>query len=189
MRRFPALVLLGVFAAVSACGSTGKPVPQSAPPSAQPPTSASEQVSARPRDLDMDDKKACDLLTADQLDRLKIDRAGRASEISALNATGCTWTVTGASSILAPVLNEGIDAWVNGGRIGKGESVAPVSGFPAITVAIPGSPDRCDLMVDTADDQYLAVAFTVSPSFQDEFPEPCDGARQLAEAAMQNLLK
>jgi hypothetical protein len=43
--------------------------------------------------------------------------------------------------------------------------------------------------VDVADGQYLFTGFEVSKSFADRFPKPCDGARQVAEAAMQNLTK
>ncbi|ONI91755.1 hypothetical protein ALI22I_01760 [Saccharothrix sp. ALI-22-I] len=151
-------------------------------------STAIKPSSGRPRDVELDDRLACELLSADQFPMLEIDSEGHTTEIEALKATGCTWTVTGASNILAPVLHEDIGAWMDGKRIGKGEWVAPVAGFPTITVAIPGSPDRCDLMVGTTDNQYLAVAFSVSPGFLDRFPTPCDGARQLAEAAMQNLI-
>ena len=175
-----------VLLATAACTTDGTPTAQTTSGSASPTTTP---TSSRPRALDLAGKRACELVTDDQLAQLKIDRAGRPIEIEALNATGCTWTVTGISSIVTPVLGEGIGVWTDGKRVGKGESVAPVAGFPTITVPIPGSPDRCDLMIDTADNQYLAVAFTVSRSFQDRFPKPCDGARQLAEAAMQNLLK
>ena len=44
-------------------------------------------------------------------------------------------------------------------------------------------------MVDVADGQYLLATFSLSGFKPEEFPKPCDGARQLAEAAMQNLVK
>jgi hypothetical protein len=44
-------------------------------------------------------------------------------------------------------------------------------------------------MVDTADGQYLMVTYSVISSTPERFPKPCDGARQVAEAAMQDLLK
>ncbi|MBP2334579.1 hypothetical protein JOF41_000757 [Saccharothrix coeruleofusca] len=152
------------------------------------PTSA-EPTSARPREIRLDGQDPCRLLTSEQLPALKIDREGRPRQSEAYQTTGCAWTVTGASNSLVPVTREGIEAWTGGKRTGKATAVEPVMGFPAITVTLESDSLSCDVMVDTAEGQYLAAAFTVSPSFQDRFPQPCAVARQLAEAAMQNLLK
>jgi hypothetical protein len=103
--------------------------------------------------------------------------------------TACSWTVTGASNRLIPVTKEGIEEWTGGKRSGQPTGIEPILGFPAITVTLPADLAACDVMVDTADGQYLVATFSVIPNFEDRFPEPCQGARQLAEAAMQNLLK
>ncbi|MEV1115088.1 DUF3558 domain-containing protein [Actinosynnema sp. NPDC049800] len=174
---------------VGACSTGGTASPHTtgtSEPTTPTPTTAS---SSRPQTIKLDGREPCSLLTAAQLEGLQIDRAGRPLEVDALKATGCTWTVTGASNILVPVLHEGIETWTGGKRTGQPAPAEPVAGFPTITVPVPGSPNRCDLMIDTAESQYLAVAFSVLPNFEDRFPEPCAGARQLAEAAMQNLLK
>ncbi|MCE6999833.1 DUF3558 domain-containing protein [Saccharothrix sp. S26] len=186
--RTTLLAVACVLLVTGACSTGGTATPQTTT-TVSPPVTTTAAAVTRPKPVTLDDKEPCSLLTPEQLGALKIDRVGRPLEVSALKATGCTWTVTGASNILVPVLHEGIETWTDGKRTGQPREVDPVAGFPAITVPIPNSPDRCDLMIDTADDQYLAVAFSVDLGFQDRFPEPCDGARQLAEAAMQNLLK
>ncbi|MBP2334576.1 hypothetical protein JOF41_000754 [Saccharothrix coeruleofusca] len=181
--------MVALLAAGGCSAEGGTPKPETTTADARTTTASSEPSSTRPRSIRLDGRNPCELLTSDQLAQLGVDQEGRSSEFEALKSTGCTWTVTGANNILVPVLHEGIEAWTSGKRTGQPVDAEPVAGFPTITVAIPGSPNRCDLMIDTAEGQYLAVAFSVSPSFQDRFPKPCDGARQLAEAAMQNLLK
>jgi hypothetical protein len=145
--------------------------------------------SARPRQIKLDGKDPCQLLTAEQLPSLKIDRPGRPGNASAFNAKDCSWTVTGASSRLAPVTSEGIDVWTSGRRTGQAEETPPIAGFPAISVTVVSDEARCDVMVDVADGQYLLATFSLSGFKPEEFPKPCDGARQLAEAAIQNLVK
>lgn len=54
---------------------------------------------------------------------------------------------------------------------------------------VSGDQVRCNIAVDVANGQYLYTGFEVSKSFADKFPKPCDGARMVAKAAMQNLLK
>jgi hypothetical protein len=193
MRRLLA-VALATFALTTGCSpEPGTPTPEKTTPegagvdttpSSQPPSS-----SPRPRELKLDDTAPCGLLTAEQLPSLKIDRAGRTVEVDAYQATGCSWTVTGASSRLVPVTKEGIEVWTDGKRTGQASRIEPIMGFPAITVILPGQEASCDAMVDTANGQYLLATATVNPNFEDRFPKPCDGARKLAEAAIQNLLK
>ncbi len=187
--RIPLAAAVCALLFIGACSTGGKATPQTTETSEPTTPTSTIASSTRPQTISLDGREPCSLLTTAQLDGLQIDRAGRRLEVGALKATGCTWTVTGASNILVPVLHEGIETWTDGKRTGQPQPVDPVAGFPAITVAIPGISDRCDLMIDTADDQYLAVAFSVDQSFKDRFPEPCDGARRLAEAAMQNLVK
>jgi hypothetical protein len=146
-------------------------------------------ASSRPRELKLDGRQPCDLLTADQLTRLDIDRPGKPLEVTALRSTGCNWTTTRTSTTLVPVTVEGIESWTDGKRLGRPEEVEPISGFRAITVTVASDAQRCDVMVDTGAGQYLAAAFSVTAPDPSKVPEPCAGARRLAEAAMQNLLK
>ncbi|MEJ2859014.1 MULTISPECIES: DUF3558 domain-containing protein [unclassified Saccharothrix] len=177
--------------AVAGCGAepTTSGSPRTAPAT---PTSTEEgtrPASSRPRELKLDGREPCTLLTADQLARLDIDRPGKPLEVAALRSTGCNWITTRASSSLVPVMAEGIEAWTEGKRTGRPQEIDPISGFPAITVTVASNAERCDVMVDTGAGQYLAAGFSVTAPDPSKVPKPCDGARQLAEAAMQNLLK
>ncbi|MFJ6676419.1 DUF3558 domain-containing protein [Actinosynnema sp. NPDC091369] len=189
--RGPLVAVLAMLALVAACSpSVGKPTPETTTTNAaKPPSASTEPSSTRPREIRLNDVQPCELLTAEQLPTLKIDRQGRPEVSDFYGTTGCAWTITGADHRLLPVTKEGIEAWTDGERTGQPTEIEPILGFPAITVTLPSDPDNCDVMVDTADGQYLVATFSVSQSFKDRFPKPCDGARQLAEAAMQNLFK
>ncbi|GAA1342814.1 DUF3558 domain-containing protein [Saccharothrix algeriensis] len=189
MRRLlpTSVAALGLVLTACAPGTTGSPTPGSTPPA---PESTSTPTSPqRPREIKLDGKDACQLLSSDQLPALRIDRPGKPRESDLYQATGCSWTVTGAGNSLVPVTKEGIEVWTAGKREGRSAVIEPVLGFPAISVTLPTDELRCDVMVDTSEGQYLTAGFDVTPSYRDKFPEPCDGARRLAEAAMQNLLK
>lgn len=129
------------------------------------------------------------MVTAEQLATMQFESPGRTGTDSTYKSPYCSWTATGQSIQLIPVTTEGIEEWTDGKRQGQSTEADPVEGFPAITVILPDDLNQCDLFVDTAEGQYLSTTYSVSPSFKDRFPEPCDGARKLAEAAMQNLLK
>lgn len=134
----------------------------------------------RPREIRLDGLDPCDLLTKRQRSDLDIYESGEPATVETLgDAPGCDWILTGESSRLVAVTTEGIEA-----RIGQGNPVTPVNGFPTIMV-IPESPDSCDLLISIADGQYLAATFTAASSWIS--PSPCDGARRLAEAAMHTL--
>ncbi|QQQ78040.1 DUF3558 domain-containing protein [Saccharothrix sp. 6-C] len=155
-------------------------------------TSESTSVSpssARPGEVVLDGKDPCQLVTDEQLTVMQFKGPGRTGTDSTYKSPYCSWTATGQSIQLIPVTTEGIEEWASGKRRGQPTQADPVEGFPAITVTLPDDPNQCDLFVDTAEGQYLSATYSVSPSFKDRFPKPCEGARKLAEAAMQNLVK
>ncbi|GAA2668923.1 MULTISPECIES: DUF3558 domain-containing protein [Actinosynnema] len=168
---------------VARLGGFGGPAATAANSSA-PPT-----ADARPQVIDLANRQACELLTEQQRNDLDINRAGQNLQISLFRATGCSWTDIGVSNIVVPVVSEGIEAWTNGERQGEPADIDPIAGFRAITVTLPNDPDRCDVMVDTADGQYLATAFSVISNTPERYPEPCSRAKELAGAAMQNLTR
>jgi hypothetical protein len=181
------LVGITMLAFITACTDSkgGTPTPGTTGSTTE--STSTKPSSARPREIRLDGEDPCQLLTAEQLPALKIDRPGRPGDAPAFKAKDCSWTVTGADSRLAPVTSEGIEVWTSGKRTGQPEQIAPVEGFPAIKVTVASQTYRCDVMVDVAEGEYLLATFSVT--FEDRFPKPCDGARQLAEAAMQNLVK
>lgn len=187
MRRSLLLTIVALLATASACTTApGSPKPEDTTAT---PTPTTTSKSARPREIKLDGKDACQMLTAGQVPALKIVRAGRAVDAPALKAKGCSWGETGAGVRIVPVTAEGIEAWTSGKKTGRPTEIAPIEGFPAITVTVESDPGVCDVLVDTADGQYLSARLSITPGAEAEFPKPCDGARTVAEAAMQNLLK
>ncbi|MEU4768877.1 DUF3558 domain-containing protein [Actinosynnema sp. NPDC023794] len=184
--------MAAVVVLVAGCNTTaGVPRPASgagAFPGTSPSTTSAPPPE-RPREIELRGAEPCGLLTDEQLPALRIDKAGRLVDSTFYRTKGCSWTVVGASSHLVPVTVEGISAWTDGKRAGRAAATDPVVDFPAITVTLPNDEGRCDVMVDTSERQYLAATFSVLPTYEDRFPAPCDGARKLAEAAMENLLK
>ncbi|GAB2973338.1 hypothetical protein GCM10027184_23720 [Saccharothrix stipae] len=137
--------------------------------------------------MKLDGEDPCALLTAEQLAEFEIDGEGKPIPVKVYETTGCSWTATGAGYRLIPVATEGIEAWTSGERTAEANETGPVLGFPAITVTISSDTASCDVMVDTAEGQYLVASFTGAER-GDGGLEPCDGARRLAEAAMRNLV-
>jgi hypothetical protein len=128
-------------------------------------------------------------MTAEQLAAIAETTAPRPNTAETFKSPNCDFNATGASWNLTLVVTEGIEAWTSGKRAGRPTEIPPIAGFPAITVTLPTDKVACDLAVDVADGQYLYAGFEVRESFAGQFPKPCDGARQVAEAAMQNLTK
>jgi len=191
MRRYLAAAIC--LAMLSACTSTeGGTASPTTEATTSPTTSASKSTapsSNRPREIKLDGKKPCDLLTAEQLAVIAPTTAPRPNTSNFDNAPNCDFSATGAFWSITVVTSEGIEEWTSGKRRGQATEIPPIAGFPAITVTLPTDQVACDIAIDVADGQYLYAGFEVSKSFADKFPKPCDGARVGAEAAMQNLLK
>ena len=180
MRRFLAGVVV-VLALTTACGSSHPGQPASSEPG---PSSTAHAT--RPREVRLGTEQPCVLLTAAQRTEFLIEGEGRPVPIKTYETTGCNWTSAHASHTLVPVTTEGIEAWTVNERAARSDATDPVRGFPAVTVTTPSDAASCDVMVDTAEGQYLVASFTAKRDSPD-LAEPCDGARRLAEAAMLNL--
>jgi len=192
MRRY--LLAAALVATLTGCTSTtsGTAAPRSSTTrtTPSPTTSASTAPSStRPREIRLDGKKPCDLITAEQLAVFGEFTAPRPNTSSFFNAPNCDFSADGAFWNITTVTTEGIEEWTSGKRKGQATEISPITGFPAIAVTLPTDQVRCNVAIDIANGQYLYTGFEVSKSYADKFPKPCDGARIVAEAAMQNLLK
>ncbi|HWO67440.1 MAG TPA: DUF3558 domain-containing protein [Umezawaea sp.] len=193
MRRY--LVVAICFAMLTACtnteGGTASPRSSTMAPATSHASSSTPSApsSSRPREVRLDGKKPCELMTAEQLAAIAPTTAPRANTASTFNSPNCDFNATGASWRITTVTTEGVEAWTTGKRQGQPTEIPPIAGFPAITVSLPTDKVACDIAIDVADGQYLYAGFEVRESFADKFPKPCDGARMVAEAAMQNLTK
>jgi hypothetical protein len=192
MRRTAQVVATGiaVLLTVSGCGSSpgGSASTQSAAPeSSQAPASPSVTLPPRPREIRLDGTNPCELISPAQRAQFNISRAPSPGTSSTFHGANCDFNITGAGWRLTTVTSEGIDAWTSGIRQGQVQQGPAIAGFPTVTITLPSDPNRCDIAVDVANGQYLLATDTVSPSFKDRFPAPCEGARQFAAAAMSTL--
>ncbi len=128
-------------------------------------------------------------MTAEQLNEIGKTTAPKPITEPTFKSPSCNFNANGAFWSITTVVTEGIEAWTSGKRKGQASEIEPIAGYPAITVTLPTDEVACDIAVDVANGQYLYAGFEISPSFADRFPKPCDGARQVAEAAMENLTK
>ncbi|ACU38362.1 DUF3558 domain-containing protein [Actinosynnema mirum] len=188
-RALVVLALAGpVLLACAAETGTPRPAPAGPGPAGSASTTTTPSSPARPREIALDGRDPCALIRAEQLAVLGFDRAGRSGTDDLTGAPTCTWIVNGGAVQVIPVTGEGVEAWSQGRRLGRPSPIPPVRGFPAITVTLPERPLNCDVVVDTADGQYLSATSTVLPGFEERFPAPCEGARALAEVLVENLL-
>lgn len=192
MRQYLAAAIC--LALLTACTSTngGNASPQSSATestSAQSTSPSTAPSSSRPREIRLDGRKPCELMTAEQLAAIAETTAPRPNTSSTLNSPNCNFNATGAFWNITTVVTEGVEEWTSGKRRGQATQIAPIAGFPAITVTLATDQVACEIAVDVANGQYLFTGFEVRESSADKFPKPCDGARMVAEAAMQNLMK
>jgi hypothetical protein len=152
-------------------------------------STSTKPSTSRPREIKLDGVKPCELMTPDQLAQIGKVEATRPGTNATYNSPDCAFHATGATWGVTTVMTEGVEAWTSRKRQGRVAEMAPIAGFPAMSITLPDDQERCDVVVDVANGQYLNTDFEIRPSFADRFPKPCDGARQVAEAAMQNLTK
>ncbi|GAA2679286.1 MULTISPECIES: DUF3558 domain-containing protein [Actinosynnema] len=191
LSRRALITSLACAAALTAAACDPAPTPPTPPPSMSTSAAASSSGTpgpSRPRELSLDGADPCELLTPRQRAELHVTGTGRPLEIKAFTATGCTWNDIGVSHLVMPVLIEGIETWTGGTRPGRPARIEDVEGFPAFTVTLPDDPDRCDVVVDTADGQYLSTGFSVVSDTPQRHPQPCPRAIELARAVLRTLL-
>ncbi|QUF06838.1 DUF3558 domain-containing protein [Actinosynnema pretiosum subsp. pretiosum] len=159
-----------------------------------PPADVSSQADPPPRPvrqegrwLDVSRVKPCDLLSPGQLASIGASRSGHEIELPAFQATGCTWSDTGGINTVVPVTHEGIGVWFEGKRTGRLTRTMYIEEFPAITVQIDGYSNRCDVMVDTKEGEYLNASHSRSTKKLEVGPTPCDSAIELAREAIRTL--
>ncbi|GGM71469.1 hypothetical protein GCM10012275_47400 [Longimycelium tulufanense] len=199
-RRLAATALaaaaLSVAAAACSGGSTGDARPA-------PGTASSETTSAapnpkpsdRPREVKLDGKDPCSLLTDAQKAQFVLDRPPRSDKSSTFNdASACYFRSeadeTGAA--LYAITDMGIQEFGPGQVNGEVQEIR-VQGFPAYEIHTPGQPpgdDFCTVNVDVADGQVLRAHYSEDGRKKNPLgkEEVCRRAARLADAAMTTLL-
>ncbi|GGM52002.1 hypothetical protein GCM10012275_23670 [Longimycelium tulufanense] len=193
--------MAAALAAVAALGAAGCSGGSSGAQPA-PGTSGSEATSAspdrkpsdRPREVKLDGKDPCSLLTDDQKKRFALDRPPQQSKDSTFRgASACTIRseVEDISASVTTITAMGIENF-GPGQVNGDVREVQVQGFPAYEIHTPGTPtgyDFCTVNVDVADGQVLRAHYSESGAKQPLGKEEiCKRAAQLADAAMTTLL-
>ena len=173
-----------VVALASGCGtnpSAGNPVP------AGNEVSTTDAPAVRPHELRLDGKDPCAVVPKSDWGKFSIDRAMPEHEPN-LKSPACFFNSSKGAFGIVLVVTEGIDAWAPGKRTAQPANVAPVRGFPSISLLRPLSETECDIAVDVAQGQYVLATVVIDLNDLSNVPERCTYAHQFAETAMNTLV-
>lgn len=176
------VALLGVLS--SGCGvtlSAGNPVPVGN-------EMRTGDSPARPREVRLDGKDPCGLIPRSDWRKFHIEEPGEPQRNEPLKSPQCFYNARVGAFGITLVTTEDIDAWRGGKRYAKDAEVAPVKGFPAISLKNPVYETGCDIAVDVADGQYLLAELIIDIDEVSRLPERCEYAHQWAESAMSTLV-
>lgn len=191
MRRIVALSVASAatLGLISACA--GQPGSNTQTPTSQPATGQSAASSKapvdRPRQIKLDGIAPCSLLTASQQQQINA-RSSKQVYDDGLKAQSCHYYLTPGAYSLAIVTDGSASSWTDGSRPGQAQTLPPISGFPAVSHTVAENPNACDVIVDTADNEYLVATLQIFPGAESRFPEKCAAAEKVAEAGMTTLL-
>ncbi|GGM68370.1 hypothetical protein GCM10012275_43570 [Longimycelium tulufanense] len=195
-------LMVAAFAAAAAVGVAGCSGGNAGDAQPAPRTKGSEATSAsperklpdRPREVRLDGKDPCSLLTDDQKRRFALDRPPQKLEDSTFKGAPTCHIRSEAKDIsaaVATITGMGIENF-GPGQVNGDVRELKVQGFPAYEIRTPGAPvgsDFCTVNVDVADGQVLRAHYSESgtkqPLGKDEL---CQRAAQVADAAMTTLV-
>ena len=175
-----------VIGAAVAAGCGGRPV-TGHPVSATNEQSTTDASPARPRELRLDGRDPCATVPRSQWATFSIEVAVPEQDPT-LHSPACFFNSSKAAMGIVLVVTEGIDAWAGGRRPAKPADVAPIEGFPAISLKRPANDSSCQIAVDVAQGQYLMASVVIDLNDMDTVPERCVWAHQFAEVAMKTLV-
>lgn len=178
-----------LLAAVSACSGEvpGKPTPTQTPPSNAESTAS---VPERPAEYKLDGVDACKLLTASQMQQIKVVKTvpDQFKSVDDKSQPGCFYeNGTEYSYIVLPATNKGIKYWLEGsGNVTA--KVVDVSGYGAAEITFTGVDQfDCAVAVDVADDQQLYVRYKPRVKKGDTQQQLCANAKTAAALALETL--
>src|SRR2546429_3710068 len=162
-----AVSLFLLFASGCAVPESGFPVP----------AANVTPVPARPREIRLNGKDPCALVPKTDWPAFHIERPGKFYPTDGVGPSpDCEYdSAVGLFSIVL-VTTEGIHEWDKGKRRTEPARVAPVHGFPAISLLLPGEDRGCDIIVDVAEGQYLEASAAIFLPDPTKVPERCEYA-------------
>jgi Protein of unknown function (DUF3558) len=191
------LLLASLGLLLAACSSHGSSQPDqtSSAAAATDSTSASASPSVslppRPKEINLNGIQPCDLLTQQQREQLGLDQPPLPAKAPAFHVPTCSIgsDKNRVATSVMPVPNKDLTYWFNKNEVNADPQVIQIAGFPALLDKTPGRTNFCNVDVGVAQGQFLDVMYRENgakpPPSLDSL---CDGAKQVATAAMQSLL-
>jgi Protein of unknown function (DUF3558) len=182
---------------LAACSSTAPSQPGQTSSAAETADSTSAStpppvaLPPRPREINLNGIQPCDLLTEQQREQLGFDRPPVPANNPNFGVPDCTIgnSRIGLATKVMPVPNKDLSYWFDKDQVNADPQVIDVAGFPALLNKTPGQTKFCNVDVGVAKGQFLDVMYANSGA---RTPPPldslCDGAKQVATAAMQSLV-
>ena len=182
-----------VLAATAACTSNGvggTPSPTSGGSPTSNSSSSEVEVPKRPLDLKVNGVDPCKLITAAQMDDLKVAEAvpdqievsdlGKQSGCFYENGTKYGYTVVGLT-------NRDIRGWLDGGG-NTTSKLLDVAGFGAAQIVLTGTEGvNCAVAVDVSDGQALYVNYSPTTQKGESQEQMCANAKKAATLAVETL--
>ncbi|MFS8098271.1 DUF3558 domain-containing protein [Lentzea alba] len=182
-----AALLLVMVSACTSGGEIGKANPDSSATST--PQSA-DKLPKRPAELKVNNVDPCKLLSAAQMDQIKIAEADpeQSTVIDGTAMPGCFYSNNLTYSYIAVVAtNKGVDYWLRSGGNVTAE-VVNVAGYGAAQVKLIGVDNaNCAVAVDVAEGQQLFMNYKPDSENKETQQQLCDKAKKAAGLALETL--
>lgn len=175
--------------AVSACSGDlpGKPSPTQNSSSSS--NAGSAALPKRPSELKLDGVDPCKLLTASQMQEIKVAEA-RPLQMKAVDgepSPGCSYDNSLQYSYsVATVTGKGVEFWRSGGNVDT--KTGEVAGFGAVQITFLGTDSvDCALALDVADGQQLFLEYSPTTKKGESQQQLCDNVKKAAGLALETL--
>lgn len=184
------VALIGALA-LAACTQTsaGTPLPDdttthSGEPETTVPTTGGTPTNERPRDINLDGKDPCTLISQADWPQFGIDQPGKPSEDATFQSPRCFYAGVGD---LVLVVTGGIEAWEEQAQNVDVSETKAIDEFRTLTIWNEADRRSCYTAVDVADGQHLLTTAASTKANVDR-EESCERSYRLAESAMKTLV-
>lgn len=150
-------------------------------------TSTTLPRGARPHELRLDGKDPCGTVPQADWATFAINRAVPGQDPT-FRSPSCFFNSSRASMGVVLVVTEGIGVWAPGARPAQPTPVAPVRGYPAISLVRAENTTACDIAIDVAPGQYVLAGVIVDLNDLAALPDRCVYAHQFADVVLRTLL-
>lgn len=194
--RGRALVAVALIAvAATGCGSAEPGTPKPSPGQASTTTTADDSSSPsaqalppRPREIRINEIDLCALWTPQQLSSLGLPHEP-SSRTSDEGKPWCFYNNKGPPDVgysITPEFDEDVSVWLGPGQVEE-TSVLTIAGFPAVQLHGRSTTIGCDILVSTAQRQYLQVHMGSIHHREFTIEQMCELAKKAATFATQTL--